>query len=111
MFNRRARILIIVFLGILPGVAANEVQAQQKSSTIRVATFNCSLNRSREGQLSADLMSNDAQATSVAAVLRHVRPDIVLLNEFDFDPQHVSQDLFRSRFLRPRNRISFPVGH
>ena len=52
----------------------------------RFATFNTSLYRDAEGALAADLRGGeDPQARKVAAILQRVRPDVVLLNEFDFD--------------------------
>ncbi len=38
-------------------------------------------------------------ARKIAAVLQRVRPDLVLLNEFDFDPEHRAADLFQQRYL------------
>ena len=58
----------------------------QPPETIRVATFNCSLNREMRGELLQGLKGgSNAQARKVATILRLVRPQIVLLNEFDYD--------------------------
>jgi endonuclease/exonuclease/phosphatase family metal-dependent hydrolase len=38
-------------------------------------------------------------ARKVAAVLQRVRPDLVLLNEFDYDAGHHAADLFQQRYL------------
>ena len=52
---------------------------------IRFATFNVSLNRTAEGELADHLMAgNHEQISSIAAIIRHVQPDVILLNEFDF---------------------------
>ncbi len=67
--------------------------------TVRVATYNVSLNRNTEGGLVRDLQNNDAQATKIARVLRTIQPDIVLLNEFDYDKAGVAAKLFRSKYL------------
>lgn len=73
---------------------------QSVDGRIRVATFNCSLNRSSEGRLVSDLRTGqDAQAIEVAAILRRIRPDIVLLNEFDFDSSAQAIELFRTMYL------------
>lgn len=59
-------------------------QETVKAGTIRVATFNCSLNRNKSGELLHDLQSGqNKQAREVATILRTARPDIVLLNEFE----------------------------
>ncbi len=56
---------------------------------IRVATYNASLNRDAQGQLATDLAgTTNAQAKQVAQILQRVRPDIVLINEFDVDPSN-----------------------
>jgi hypothetical protein len=69
------------------------------AAALRIATYNTSLNDDRAGGLIERLEAGDASARKVAAVLQRVRPDIVLLNEFDFDPQHRAADLFQQRYL------------
>ena len=67
-------------------IAAAVVAASPPSlaeTEIRVATFNVSLNRSKAGELIDDLRAGNEQARDVARILQAVRPDIVLLNEFD----------------------------
>ena len=52
---------------------------------IRFATFNVSMNRSQEGELSEQLAAgNHEQIAKIAAVIRTIRPDVLLLNEFDY---------------------------
>ncbi|MEQ1902855.1 MAG: endonuclease/exonuclease/phosphatase family protein [Pirellulaceae bacterium] len=54
--------------------------------SIRFATFNCSLNRKASGELQEALSKlADAEARKVAEIIQRVRPDVLLLNEFDFD--------------------------
>ena len=67
---------------------------------LRVATYNLSLNRSLPGQLVADLSTGtNAQAKTVAEIIQHANPDIVLLNEFDFVEGGLAADLFRENYL------------
>jgi endonuclease/exonuclease/phosphatase family metal-dependent hydrolase len=67
---------------------------------IRVATFNCSLNRDAAGQLKSDLNTDgNLQARKVAKILRQVRPDIVLLNEFDFSDPPAAATSFLKNYL------------
>lgn len=73
--------------------------AAGRAAPLRIATYNTSLNDDRAGGLVQRLEAGDANARKVAAVLQRVRPDIVLLNEFDFDPQHRAADLFQQRYL------------
>jgi len=66
---------------------------------LRVATYNASLYDDEAGGLLRRLESGDEPARKVAAVLQRVRPDIVLLNEFDYDAAHRAADLFRREYL------------
>ncbi|MBC8350753.1 MAG: endonuclease/exonuclease/phosphatase family protein [Planctomycetes bacterium] len=69
-------------------------------SPIRFATFNVSLNRPKAGQLLTDLNSQDnAQAKKVAEIIQRVRPDVLLLNEFDYDAKGIAADRFQSNYL------------
>lgn len=55
--------------------------------TVRFATFNASMNRNTETQLQSALASgSDAQIRRVAEVIQTVRPDVLLVNEFDNAP-------------------------
>ena len=66
---------------------------------VRVATYNTSLYDDEEGGLIRRLESGDAHARDIAAVIQRVRPDIVLLNEFDYDTAHRAADLFQRQYL------------
>ena len=53
---------------------------------IRFATFNTSLNRDSAGKLITDLSTPDnEQAQAVAEIIQRTNPDVLLLNEFDYD--------------------------
>ena len=82
-------------------VVAQQVLASgQAKLTVRIATFNCSMNRNSEGQLLEDLRDDSSdQILKVARILRTVRPEIVLLNEFDYDPSGEAVRLFHDKFL------------
>jgi 3-phytase len=81
---------------------------------VRFATFNASLNRNVAGQLVADLSTpNNAQAAAVAEIVQRVRPDVLLINEFDFAPAAVG--LFQQNYLSvPHNgaaAIEYPYTY
>jgi hypothetical protein len=83
---------------------------------VRFATYNASLNRSAEGELVADLTGGgDIQAQAVAEVIQRTRPDVLLLNEFDYVPGDVAVDLFRDEYLEvPQNgaeAIDYPYAY
>lgn len=77
--------------------------SQDPIHRFRIATFNCSLNRNSPGELIRDLSggTND-QARRVARILRIVRPQILLLNEFDFDTESAALKIFRSEYLEAK---------
>ena len=73
---------------------------------VRFATFNASLNRGQAGQALADLsVPGNAQADAVAEIIQRVRPDVLLINEFDYyaptaeHPDGPLVDAFRDNYL------------
>ncbi|WP_407352290.1 endonuclease/exonuclease/phosphatase family protein [Luteimonas sp. R10] len=66
---------------------------------LRLATYNASLYADTTGGLVRRLTAGDDAARKVAAVLQRVRPDVVLLNEFDYDADGRAADLFQRRYL------------
>jgi len=87
--------------------------ASARDADVRFATFNASLNRPVAGQLRSDLSNPTStsvfvrQAKNVAEVIQRVRPDVLLINEFDFDP--VAADLFRDNFLEVSQNGAAPI--
>src|SRR5690606_37814311 len=77
-------------------VAADE---PRDDARLRVATYNVSLYDDQAGGLVARLQGGDAGARKVAAVLQRVRPDLVLVNEFDHDEAGRAADLFQREYL------------
>ncbi len=68
--------------------------------TVRVATYNASLNRLNAGDLIGDLATGeDPQARAVAEIVQRIRPDILLLNEFDYDADGEAARLLHDRYL------------
>jgi Endonuclease/Exonuclease/phosphatase family len=88
-------ILLLAAVGSSPAAAA-----ERAPGVIRIATFNCSLNRPTEGGLLRSLSSpDDAQARAVADIIQRVRPDILLLEEFDYDATGASLAAFQTNYL------------
>ena len=71
------------------------------SGTVRFATFNASLNRDAAGQALTDLSTpGNAQADAVAEIIQRARPDILLINEFDFYAgRRSSLEAFQDNYL------------
>ncbi|MBP87437.1 MAG: endonuclease [Planctomycetaceae bacterium] len=58
------------------------------------------MNRPKAGQLITDLETKDnKQARQIAEIIQRVRPDMLLLNEFDFDASNRAADLFQRHYL------------
>lgn len=66
---------------------------------VRVATYNVSLHGDAAGALIKRLEKGDLNAKKIAAVIQTVRPDIILLNEFDYDAAGRAADIFQRRYL------------
>lgn len=67
---------------------------------VRFATFNVAFNRPAAGGLIADLESRDnPQAKKIAEIIQRVRPDVLLLNEFDYDEQGIASAYFQRNYL------------
>ncbi|TQV87641.1 endonuclease/exonuclease/phosphatase family protein [Aliikangiella coralliicola] len=79
---------------------------------VRVATFNAYLNRRSEGQLITDLQSTDhPQIVAVTEIIQRVRPDILLLNEFDYDANGTAIDLLQSNYLAVGQNGQQPIEY
>jgi endonuclease/exonuclease/phosphatase family metal-dependent hydrolase len=79
-------------------------------ATIRVATYNTSLYREHSGQLIRDLeVGNNEQARRTAEVIQRVRPDILLLNEFDYDAAGRAAELFATKYLAVGQNGAKPI--
>jgi hypothetical protein len=107
-----ASVLAAPALGVVAADAGPAPAAQER--TVRFSTFNASMNRSRAGQLVADLSTpGNTQAQNVAETIQRVDPDVLLVNEFDYDPRAV--DLFRDNYLEvPHNgapAVEYPYAY
>jgi hypothetical protein len=108
---RRTLMILVAVLLFAPATA----QAHRKSHDVRFATFNASLNRAAEGDLVDQLSHPEVddvfrrQARNVAEVIQRARPDVVLINEFDFAP--AAADLFRHNFLEVSQNGAAPITY
>lgn len=81
-----------------PAVVVDDVPPPEPI-TLRFATYNTSLFDEQAGGLIARLEQGDEAARKIASVVQLQRPDVVLLNEFDYDPDQRAADLFQRRYL------------
>ena len=73
--------------------------AANAATPMRIATFNTSMFSETSGGLIAKLESGSQEARKIAAVIQYQRPDLILLNEFDFDDAGRAADLFQQKYL------------
>src|SRR5689334_5125926 len=107
-----ALFVLTAAVGVLPAAAAPSKQGAPASewAVIRIATFNCSLNRATQGELRRDLATPDsAQARAVAEIIQRVRPDVLLLQEFDYDAAGASIAEFQSNYLGRAQNGAEPI--
>ena len=103
-----ATVTALVVAPVRPADAA----PTRTADTIRVATYNASLNRSAPGALVADLRGrDDAQAKAVAEVIQRNRPDVLLINEFDYTRGGEADALFRRNYLQVSQNGQRPIDY
>ncbi len=91
-------VFVTLVLNLL--LAGNCLGDEFSKTRVRFATFNVSLNRPAAGGLIADLESRDnPQARQIAEIIQRVRPDVLLLNEFDYDERGVAAERFQTNYL------------
>lgn len=94
------RWLILLLIWSLPATAG----------TLRVATYNADLTRTGAGRLLHDLGRAElaADLATVIAVIRAVRPDVLLLTGFDHDLRGRALAAFVARLGAGREGIAYP---
>ncbi|MFN3843704.1 MAG: endonuclease/exonuclease/phosphatase family protein [Rehaibacterium terrae] len=77
----------------------------------RRADYNVSLYSTEPGGLIARLEAGDEDARKIAAVIQRQRPDVLLLNEFDYDADHRAADLFQRDYLEVGQHGEQPIRY
>ena len=114
---RRLRVVLLGSALILGGLVPMNA-ASGTGGTTRFATFNASLNRNNAGQALADLsVPGNAQADAVAEIIQRIRPDVLLINEFDYyaptaeHPDGPLVDAFRDNYLAIDHDGAAPIDY
>ena len=95
-----------------PGPSAASTADPRLFDDVRFSTFNASLNRSASGQLITDLSTPaNEQAGNVAEIVQRVRPDVLLVNEFDYDASGTALRLFQDNYLSVARNGSTPISY
>lgn len=119
LFAKQKRIFAVNALVLLVAmlVAPAAFADSGAPTPVRFATFNASLNRFNAGDLIADLSTpDDEQAQAVAEIIQRTRPEVLLINEFDYDDQGGSYDslaaqLFQANYLSVSQNGAEPIEY
>lgn len=105
----RRDLILLIALGCL----ATTTPADEPARTgLRVATFNVAMGLDGPGELSVALTGGaDQRLLRLAEILQRVRPDIVLLNEFDYDPAVDAATLLNGNYLAHSQGGQQPIAY
>src|SRR5690606_23501009 len=91
-------------------------------ASLRIATFNVSMDASNylpDDQLASAgatalaqaLAEQHPQIQAIAEIIQHIRPDILVLNEFDYDPSGQALQSFQRDYLAVSQRGESPIDY
>ena len=123
MRRRTRSVFTLAALALLvPAVVADVAEARggggyaehgwyrHRAPTVTFATFNASMNRNNAGDLAAELAEpGSAQPDTIATIIQKARPDVLLLNEFDYDPEAL--ELFQENYLAVPHGDAEPIHY
>lgn len=111
-------VTICTLLACLGACESGEMTTVAAPDSIRVATFNIwELGATKLDRVDANGMGADTQSLAAAAVLKRIRPDVVLLNEIDHDNRYPDDPartarLFVERYLRVgTDSLDYPYAY
>ena len=100
--------MVAATVALVPGTAAGGSAKAGPANDVRFATFNASLNRFNAGDLGVELAApGSAQPDTIAEIIQRTRPDVLLINEFDFDPQALAD--FQTNYLEVPHGDAEPI--
>jgi len=104
--------MILTCMILAQGCAEESPPPTEEASQIRFATFNIAMGLEQAGAMAAALRSgHDPRLNSLAIVLQTVRPDVVLLNEFDYDPAIDAAGLLNRNYLNIAAEDREPIAY
>jgi hypothetical protein len=114
---RTVFVRVVVVAAIAVAAAAVLVSGSARAGdnprdVVRFSTFNASLNRNNSGELITHLSTpSNAQAKTVAEIIQRARPDVLLINEFDFDAAGTALRLFQDNYLSISQNGAMPISY
>ena len=112
-----ALVAIAAGLAIAGSARADDDDDDDRPRVVRFSTFNASLNRNTAGELVTDLSMPNAvtpgttQAKVIAEIVQRNRPDVLLINEFDFVPNNQAAESIPDELPvhQPERRFTDPL--
>lgn len=97
---------VIFVIGVLSTLVGAKEPRKLRAKTTRFATFNASLNRNNAGDLITELESAVAgevsfQLSALLEIIDINDPDVLLINEFDYDEEQKAARLFAALTAYP----------
>ena len=85
---------------VVDAVNADDTEVAPDPVRVRFASFNVAMSDfSASGDLAAALVSGLDKASQVAEIIQRVKPDVILLNEFDQDDSGEALQVFQDNYL------------
>jgi hypothetical protein len=113
IINRKAEFVqILVLLSMMVVTMPSALADDDPPIVVRFATFNASLNRFNAGDLATELATTGSpQPDTVAEIIQRTRPDVLLINEFDFDAAGVAAQGFQDNYLSVAHGDASPINY
>jgi 3-phytase/alkaline phosphatase D len=106
-------LVLVCTLNIAAGnPAVAQVPSHNSTDTVRFASFNVAMNRRNAGDLKKELISGESPKTQkIAEIIQRVRPDVLLINEFDYDEAGEGLKAFQEKFLGVSQNDQKPIEY
>jgi hypothetical protein len=105
-------ITLVLLIAMLVAPAALAGTPTGAPTPMRFATFNASLNRFNEGDLAAELSTpGSSQPDTIAEIIQRAHPDVLLINEFDYDADGLSAQYFQDNYLSVPHNGAEPIEY
>ena len=102
----------MVVVAMASGAPMAQEHRAVPQATYRFATFNVSMYRDQPGALVQELAGPGTdQVRNVAEIIQRTAPDVLLLNEFDYDAGGEALRLFREHFLEVSQHGAPPIHY
>ena len=105
-------VALVLVLAVASSAQARTTADEGRGAPVRFATFNASLNRFNEGDLAQELSSPGSdQPDVIAEIIQWARPEVLLINEFDFDAGGVATAGFHDNYLMVPHGDAQPIHY